>query len=163
MCSNSIHALGTVCPPRSDGISGRPRGSCSMPCISCLAECCSLCGHATTSRELRIHLWNNHAKHCNRGSLYRQFLKPLQLNQKTCSVCSLHLTAAHECQVFLHFSAPLVILHHGHHGGSRGTEEDDPPRTWSQHPKERQREDGKTGNSPAEESSAFIGQFPEFG
>ena len=65
---------------------------------------------------MRVHLWHHHhAKHCNRGSLYRQYLTPLQLNTKTCSICSKHSTAAHECPVILELAALCVILRHGHH------------------------------------------------
>ena len=47
----------------------------------------------TDCRDLLQHLWNTHAKHSNRGSLYYKYLTSFQLRQQTCSVCESHAAA----------------------------------------------------------------------
>ena len=73
-------------------------------------------------RDLLQHLWNTHAKHSNRGSLYYKYLTSFQLRQQTCSVCESHAAAA-QCPVILQVAALLAILHHGH-GQQRLVDED---------------------------------------
>lgn len=57
---------------------------------------------------MRVHLWHNHVKHCNRGSLRFQYVKPLRVNTKN----TLHSSDL----------SPLIL--HGHHERSGGAEGD---------------------------------------
>ena len=66
-------------------------------------------------RDMLQHLWNNHAKHGNRGGLFYKFLSFFQKRQQTCSVCNCHPTAV-QCPVLLQLASLLAILHHGHGG-----------------------------------------------
>ena len=81
----------------------------------------SLCGRQVDPPDLLQHLWNTHAKHCNRGSLYYKYLTSFQQRQQSCSVCESHPAAA-QCPVLLQVAALLAILHHGH-GQQRSTED----------------------------------------
>ena len=80
-----------------------------------LSSWCCLCGRQVDPRDMLQHLWNNHAKHGNRGGLFYKFLSFYQKRQQTCSVCNCHPTAA-QCPVLLQLASLLAILHHGHGG-----------------------------------------------
>ena len=80
-----------------------------------LSTWCCLCGRQIDPRDMLQHLWNNHAKHGNRGGLFYKFLSFYQKRQQQCSVCNCHQTAV-QCPVLLQLASLLAILHHGHGG-----------------------------------------------
>ena len=73
----------------------------------------AVCGRQIDPRDLLQHLWNSHAKHCNRGSLFQKYLTSFQQRQPSCSICEPHPAAA-QCPALLQIAALLAILHHGH-------------------------------------------------
>ena len=83
-----------------------------------LSTWCCLCGRQIDPRDMLQHLWNQHAKHANRGSLFYKYLTMYQVKQQTCSICKRRPTAA-QCPILLQLASLLAILHHGH--GSRSS------------------------------------------
>ena len=81
-----------------------------------LSTWCCLCGRQIDPRDMLQHLWNQHAKHANRGSLFYKYLTMFQVKQTICSICKCHPTAA-QCPILLQLASLLAILHHGHGDG----------------------------------------------
>ena len=94
-----------------------------------LSTWCCLCGRQIDPRDMLQHLWNQHAKHANRGSLFYKYLSMYQVKQQTCSICKCHPTVA-QCPILLQLASLLAILHHGHRNRSslRDVGSTDPPR-----------------------------------
>ena len=93
-------------------------------------------------------IWNNHAKHGNRGALFYKFLSFLQKRQHTCSICNSHPTAV-QCPVLLGHVGSSEPM--GEDGGGRGQTERKAPEVfhveWREGPGQRKRKK-RAGEEP---------------
>ena len=85
-----------------------------------LGQCCALCGRSVGAHDMFLHLRHQHPTDCTRGALYYRYLLDMTPHLHQCSVCNLHLTAAHECPILLQLAGLLCRLHHGHRGPGSG-------------------------------------------
>ena len=83
-----------------------------------LSQCCALCGRSVGAHDMYLHLRHQHARDYTRGTLFYRYLLDMTPSTHQCSVCTLRITAAHECPILLQLAGLLCRLHHGHGGRS---------------------------------------------